>query len=150
MEEPPHGEAPEGVHTVFQGVVLSEVLTGGTGLYEFNTAAGVPVRLHDANFECLEYELRPQPTLLLRFCYDDPRWTPPEAAETPIIVFRFAGVVVEGWEDDPDVIADPVELRGAVSLFDYFPPDGFDLQTSTLRLSFRAAGCAVSLQPRRN
>ncbi len=69
------------------------------GLYEFQTDDGVWVRLHDMRFLGFDYIVQPA-TLTMRFLYDDPKWTPPEASATPVAVFQFTDVLVWQWEDD--------------------------------------------------
>jgi hypothetical protein len=73
------------------------VLSAGTGLYEFWTDSDVPVRLHDMNFEGLDYRYDPRPTLVLRFRYDEAQWTPPEAIATPVVELTFDDVRVPVW-----------------------------------------------------
>src|SRR5687768_6830855 len=57
-----------------------------TGPYEFLTATGVPVHLHDTDFLGLVW--RPEMILCIYFAYD-PEWTPPEARETPVVELIF-------------------------------------------------------------
>jgi len=115
--------------------------------YEFWTEDDVPVRLHDMAFLGVSYAVD-VPSLTLRFAYEEPRWTPPEARATPIAIFRFDGVRIWGWEDDRDVVRDPAELRRQVGSFDFHEDvNCFSLGTSTTTLTFSADLLEVTLEP---
>lgn len=81
--------------------------------YEFRTATGVMVRLHDMQLLELAY-LAARAELTVRFVYDDPVHTPPEAVGTPVAVFRFEDAVVQQWEDLDDPGPDPNRVVQAV------------------------------------
>ncbi|RJK92979.1 hypothetical protein [Vallicoccus soli] len=131
-----------------RGVSLEEVRAGGTGLYELTTTSGVPVRLHDMAFKCMTYEPTAPPSMVLRFLYDDPAWTPREAVATPVAEFRFFDVIVLSHADEaaaPDT--PPVTLRH-VACFECDDSNGtFALSTSTMHLLFTAAEIEVRMQP---
>ncbi|MCZ2828713.1 hypothetical protein O2W14_07715 [Modestobacter sp. VKM Ac-2986] len=115
--------------------------------YQFSTADGVPVRLHDMQFIGLHRRVRP-PTLTLRFRYDDPDWTPPEAVATPVAVFAFLGVQIWQWEDDHDLFEVPDDVRGQVGTFDWHAPTStFSLETINTTLFFSADRLTVHLEP---
>ena len=119
-----------------------------SGLYEFKTEAGVPVRLHDASFIGVDFRAGPTPLLVTRFLYEDPKWTPAEARSTPLIKIQFEDVQISKWEQEPHAIDEPTEAIGQVSSFDYYEDvDAFDLQTYTLRLEFTAKRVEVTLHP---
>ncbi len=105
---PRAGATSPGTATRFQGVTLDAVRSSG-GLYEVTTTSGVPVRLHDMSFLDLTYAPTSPPSLVLRFAYDDPAWTPVEAARTPVAVFTFGGVLVLQHEDEPTTPDTPAE-----------------------------------------
>jgi hypothetical protein len=103
------------------------------------------VRLHDMQFLGFEYKVQP-PTLTLRFVYDDPEWTPPEARTAPLAVFQFSDVLVWQWEDDHDLFETPVGVRGQVSELDYYGATNvFSLVTLNTTLLFSARRLAVRL-----
>ena len=115
--------------------------------YEFETSDGVPVRLHDMAYEGFEFRVLP-PTLVLRFRYDDPEWTPPTATATPVAVFTFTGVQVWQWEDEHDMFETPEAYRSQVrDLGWYAPTNTFSLETITTTLLFAADQLAVHLEP---
>ena len=115
--------------------------------YEFDTSAGVPVRLHDMTFEGFTYRTSP-PGLTMRFRYDDPTWTPPEASATPVAVFTFDGVQVWKWEDDHDLFEVPEAYRGQVGSFDWYASTNtFSLGTINTSLLFSADRLSVHLEP---
>ncbi len=120
-----------------------------SGLYEFKTESGVPVRLHDAAFLGFDFRPGPRPWLVTRFLYNDPKWTPVEARATPLIAIRFDDVHITALDQDTHVIGEPAEAIGQVSNFDYYEEfDSFDLQTYTLRLELTAKRVEVTLHPR--
>lgn len=121
---------------------------GSTGFpYDFRTADGVRVRLHDMPFTSAEHRVWP-PTLTLRFRYDDPDWTPPEAVATPVAVFAFTGVQIWHWEDDHDLDEVPDDARGQVGSFDWYAPTNtFELGTINTTLLFSADRLTVRLEP---
>jgi hypothetical protein len=85
----------------------------------------------------------------MRFRYDDPRWTPPEARSTPLAVLRFSDVRMWQWEDEHDGSGTPVGARGQVLELDYYAPTNvFSLATTTTTLLFSAGRLAVHLEPR--
>lgn len=122
------------------------VASGGTGLYEFWTADGVPVYLHDTTLIGLEW----QPVrrwLGLRFVYDDPQWTPPAAVRTPIVAMDFEGVVIFEWSQDNEGFEGaPAEFAGQVEDFSYDGRDGFELVTAQSVLGFTARRLTVALK----
>jgi hypothetical protein len=94
-----------------------------------------------------DYQVQP-PTLTMRFIYDDPQWSPPEACATPVVVLRFSDVQVWQWEDDYDLFESPVAERGQVRALDYYAPTNvFSLLTLNTRLLFSARRLMVELQP---
>ncbi|RHA37745.1 hypothetical protein D1825_16010 [Cellulomonas rhizosphaerae] len=116
-------------------------------LYEFQTEAGMWVRLHDMRFIGFDYQVQ-IPTLTLRFVYDDPQWTPPEARATPVAVLSFREVLVHAWEDDDDLLGTPIEVRGQVGALDYLSSSNeFSLNTVNTRLRFSARSLEVHLEP---
>ena len=129
----------------FSGI-LADSLSGANLPYEFQTDGGVWVRLHDMRFVGFEYRVQP-PALTIRFLYDDPQWTPPEALATPLATFSFSDVQVWKWEDDFDLFETPVDARGQVGSFDFHPPSNvFSLGTMNTSLLFSAARLAVELE----
>jgi len=136
--------------TEFRGVTGDpdhDVQSGGTGLYEFRTDTRVPVYLHDTAFEVLTYRPGPTPTLRLQFRYDDPEWTPPEAADTPVVEMIFDQVRIGRWVEDHDAFSVPEDALGQVHLFDYDGADGFVLNTLTTELTFSAETATICLLP---
>jgi hypothetical protein len=131
----------------FSGIAAASLERSDFSPYEFQTDSGVWVRLHDMRFMGLDYRVLPS-TLTLRFVYDDPEWTPPDAMETPVAVFRFSGVQVWQWEDDFDLSETPQEHRGQVSDLGYYAPTNvFSLLTLNSSLLFSASRLAVELEP---
>lgn len=84
----PQGERPP---VEYAGISASSLKRPDFTPYEFQTDRGVWVRLHDMQFVGFDFDVRPH-TLTMRFVYDDPAWTPPEAHATPLAVFRFKDV----------------------------------------------------------
>ena len=149
-QQPPPSPAPAPVDPApgpWEPVEFAGIEGGSAGsLHEFHTTDGVPVRLHDMSFDSLDYRVSP-PGLTLRFRYDDPVWTPPEAAATPVAVFSFTGVQVWQWEDDHDLFDVPAAARGQVSNFEWHAPSRtFSLDTINTALLFSAARLAVHLE----
>ncbi|GAA2843290.1 hypothetical protein [Kribbella solani] len=124
---------------------------GGTGLYEFWTDQGVPVRLHDMGL--VGIELQPvDRTLILRFEYTEARWTPEAAVRTPVVAMCFADVMIRGWEYDgtrPGGEEPPAEAYGQVSDFEYDNWDTFRLTTYSFLIEFTASGVTVTAESRR-
>ena len=119
-----------------------------SGLYEFKTQAGVPIRLHDTSFVGVEFRPGACPVLVTKFLYSDPRWTPEGARATPLIAISFDDVQVSNWEQEPRADDEPAEAIGQVNNFDYYEQlDAFDLQTYTLRLEFTAKRVEITLHP---
>ena len=145
-----HGHArpqTEAAPVEFVGIAASSLQRPDFTPYEFQTDEGVWVRLHDMQFVGLDYRVQP-PTLTMRFLYDDPEWTPPEARATPVAVFRFSDVHLWQWEDDYELLETPVAARGQVGALDYFPPTNvFSLGTMNTTCLFSASGLAVHLEP---
>ncbi len=140
----PQVEAPP---VEYSGIAASSLEGLHFTPYEFQTDGGVWVRLHDMQFVGFDYQVQP-PTLNMRFVYDDPGWTPPEARATPVAVFRFSDVQVWQWEDDYDLFESPVDARGQVSYLDYYGPTNvFSLGTLNTTLLFSASRLAVHLEP---
>jgi len=125
-----------------------DVASGGTGLYEFWTADGVPVYLHDTTL--VSVELRPpERSLVLRFDYDQPQWTPALASRTPIVVMQFDDVVISEWTQDPDSDDEtPADVRGQVANFAHFDGKAFRLTTYQSEIQFTAGRLTVRLLPR--
>jgi hypothetical protein len=119
------------------------------GLYEFLTAAGAHVYLHDTDFRRLAYQPGRPPVLELEFVYD-PKWTPPELAGTPVVVFRFEDVRLVEWCEDQEghdcVSTHPDAPLGQVSGFDWDGSDLFTLDTFTMLLTFRAPRAEVTVR----
>lgn len=131
----------------YEGIARSSLERPDFTPYEFQTEAGVWIRLHDMNFRGFDYQVQP-PTLTMRFVYDDPEWTPPEARATPVAVFRFSQVQVWQWEDEYDLLATPVDVRDQISdLGFYAPTNVFSLLTLNTRLLFSASRLRVELSP---
>jgi hypothetical protein len=132
----------------FSGIASASLERPDFSPYAFQTDSGVWVRLHDMRFMGFDYQVQPS-TLTLRFVYDDPEWTPPEATGTPVAVLRFSGVQVWQWEDDFDLFETSQEHRGQVSDLGYYEPTNvFSLLTLNSSLLFSASGLAVELKPR--
>ena len=131
----------------FSGIARSYLDRPDFTPYEFQTDAGVWVRLHDMQFLGFEFQVRPS-TLTMRFVYDDIAWTPPEARPTPVAVLRFSDVQVWQWEDDVDLLETSTEMRGEVrDLGFHAPTNVFSLETPTTTLLFSAGRLTVELQP---
>ena len=131
----------------YEGIAQSSLHRADFTPYEFQTEAGVWVRLHDMQFLGFEYEVQ-APALTMRFVYDDPDSTPPEARSTPLAVFRFSDVQVWQWEDDHDLFETPVGVRGQVSELDYYAATNvFSLGTVNTTLLFSARRLTVRLEP---
>ncbi|NEA32025.1 hypothetical protein [Streptomyces sp. SID13031] len=113
------------------------VASGGSGLYEFWSADGVPVYLHDTTLVSVLWEpvLR---GLGLRFAGDG-------AAS---VAMRFEGVVILEWSQDNEGLDDaPDEVAGQVSEFSYDGGDGFELVTAQSVVGFTATRVSVSAEP---
>jgi len=127
----------------FEGIAAADLDRRGFTPYEFETEDGVPVRLHDMSFLGFDHQAHP-PTLTLRFVYDDPHWTPPEARATPVAVFRFDDVHVRQWEDEQQPVD---ETRGQVTNLGFHGPSRlFSLETGATTLTFSAERLAVHLE----
>ncbi|MBB3728340.1 hypothetical protein [Nonomuraea dietziae] len=124
-----------------------------TGLYEFWTAEGAHVYLHDTDFRRLTYQPGRPPVLELEFLYDS-QWTPPELAGTPVVVFRFEDARLLEWCEDREghdyVSTHPHAPPGQVSCFDWDGSDLFTLDTFTMRLTFRAPRAEVTVRVKQN
>ena len=132
----------------FEGIAVSSLQRPDFTLYEFQTQAGVWVRLHDMRFLGLQYDAQSS-TLTMQFLYDDTQWTPPEASDTPLAVFQFRAVQVRHWEDDGDPLETPSAARGQVDELSYDEATGdFTLGTVDTTLRFSARRLAVHLGPR--
>jgi hypothetical protein len=130
----------------FVGIATSSVELPDFTPYDFQTDTGVCVRLHDMQFLGFDYRVQPS-TLTMRFVYDDPEWTPPEARSTPVAVFRFGDVQVWEWEDAFDLFQTPTEVRGQVGDLGYHAPTNvFSLDTLNTRLLFSASRLVVELE----
>ncbi|MFG3437834.1 hypothetical protein ACGF0J_11405 [Nonomuraea sp. NPDC047897] len=136
--------------TRFAGVAEDEDrgVTPRTGLYEFWTAEGAHVYLHDTDFRGLTYQPGRPPVLKLEFRYD-PQWTPPELAGTPVVDFRFEEVRLVEWYENREgqdcVSTHPDAPPGQVGCFDWDGSDLFTLDTFTMRLTFRAPRAKVTV-----
>jgi hypothetical protein len=106
---------------------------------------------NEMRFLGFDYVVQPA-TLTMRFVYDDLKWTPPEAAATPVAVFQFTDVLVWQWEDDYALMFEtPQEERGQISDFGYYAPTNvFSLETLSTRLLFSAGRLVVRLEPLTN
>lgn len=137
--------------TEFAGVTgdKDRGVTPKSGLYEFWTEKNTHVYLHDTDFKCLTYQPGRPPVLWLEFLYD-PRWTPSELSETPVVVFRFEDVHLVEWREDREghtcVTAQPAAPAGQVEHFDWDGADLFTLGTFTLRLVFQARRAEVTVR----
>lgn len=142
----PQGAAGEaGVE--FVGIADESLARPDFTPYEFRTDAGVWVRLHDMRFLGLEYEALPR-VLTLRFIYDDPAWTPPEAEATPLASFRFEDVLILRWEDHASTRETPAEHRGQVGDLELdVATTVFSLDVTDMRLAFEARRMEVRLLP---
>jgi hypothetical protein len=123
--------------------------SSGTGLYEFWTAGGVPVYLHDTGL--ISVELRPIDRILtLQFEYNDPRSTPPEAIPMPVVVMRFEEVTIREWEHDASDGGDgpPTEVDGQVGDFEYDDGETFRLTTYSFAVEFTASRLTITSEPR--
>lgn len=141
---------PARVHTAtrFEGLSVESIGAGGTGLFEVTTSSGVPVRLHDMSFVSLTYEPSSPPALTLRFGYHDPAWTPAAAADTPVAVFTFTGVLVLEHRDEPVPPDVPQRALRQVGGFDADEGSGtFALSTFTTYLVFTASSLSLTLEP---
>lgn len=131
----------------FSGVDASDLGSPQFRPYEFRTDSGVEVRLHDMDLLGFDYGVHAA-TLTLRFAYTDPAWTPAEAVATPVAVFRFTGVTVWRWEDEPDLAGTPPAARGEVLDVDHVPTARvFAVTTAATRLTFSADHLAVHMEP---
>ncbi|HWD84034.1 MAG TPA: hypothetical protein VG497_34265 [Kribbella sp.] len=121
-----------------------DLASGGTGLFEFWTSEGVPVRLHD--MDLISIELRPVDRLLvLRFEYTERQWTPAEAAATPVVVMRFEGVTIREWTQEEA----PVEALGQVEDFEYDGGRAFRLTTYSAVMDFLATRLTIATEAHR-
>ncbi|GAA2655585.1 hypothetical protein GCM10010412_025020 [Nonomuraea recticatena] len=137
--------------TEFAGVTEDKDrgVTPKAGLYEFWTEENAHVYLHDTDFRRLTYEPGRRPVLQLEFLHD-PRWTPPELSETPVVAFRFEDVRVVEWREDrqghDSVAAQSDAPPGQVECFDWDGGHLFTLDTFTLRLVFHARRAEVTVR----
>jgi hypothetical protein len=60
----------------------------------------------------------------MEFLYDDPRWTPEAARQTPLEVFAFDGVEVVEQQDELAVPGTPEDALAQVQGFDYHHASG--------------------------
>ncbi|GAA3087720.1 hypothetical protein JOF29_008155 [Kribbella aluminosa] len=117
-----------------------DLASGGTGLFEFWTDQGVPVYLHDMDLSSAE--VRPvDRVLVLQFEYTERPWTPAAAAPTPVVVMRFEGVTIRGWNQEA---AAPVHALGQVEDFEYDGEEAFKLTTCSAIMEFTAARLTIT------
>ena len=137
--------------TTFVGVTADEVADGHTGLYEFVSADGHHVYLHDADLLEVTYKPGPLPSLTTTFLYDR-EWVPDSLRETPVIVITFGNVRILHWEEDEEALAsmatkpETAVFAGQTSLFDWDAPRMFNLLTFALSLMFTADTAEVSMK----
>jgi hypothetical protein len=78
-----------------------------------------------------------------------PQWTPPEAAQTPIIVMQFDEVTSSEWTFDSQTDDEtPAEVNGQVEDFAHFNNNTFRLTTHQYEIQFTAGKLTVRLLPR--
>lgn len=152
LREPADG-APSPSHTSCRFVGTSAEpgrgVLRGVGLYQFDTADGVPVSLHDTDCIGLDYTPGPHPTLTAKFRYD-PDWTPPVLAARPVVVIRFLGAHILAWEtdlDEADTYENPNAVGGQVSNLDWDGHRLFTLDLLTVRVDVTAHTVEVSTEP---
>ncbi|WBQ06835.1 hypothetical protein [Kribbella sp. CA-293567] len=105
---------------------------GGTGVYEFWTADGVQVYLHDTTLVSVLWE-PVRGKLGFRF-----------EAERDVLI-EFEGVVILEWsQDNEGVEGAPEDLPGQVSDFSYDGWNGFELMTAQSVIGFTARKLVVS------
>lgn len=139
-------EARHSASTRFEGVTPEEVRSTGTGLYEVRTTAGVPVNLHDMSLTRVSHDAAAR-TLVMEFLYDDPQWTPPEAAATPVAVCSLDDVEVLEHADEPAPPDTPQDVLGIVQAFDVDERSGvFALWAYTTSWVFRASKVTIGLR----
>lgn len=85
---------------------------------------------------------------MLRFEYDEARWIPPGAADTPVVVMEFEDVTIREWIQETAAELPP-GVDGQVSDFEYVAPDLFQLSTIQTDVSFTASRLSVRLESRR-
>lgn len=115
-------------------------------LYEFDTAAGYRVYLHDAR--CLAVTLTPsgsRPTQLeLRFAVDNLRGPEVEPLSSAVVTLTFGDARILAWDGDPSM---PNEPGGQVSSVEQHRPGWFHVCLLNDAIDFRARSCAVSVAP---
>jgi hypothetical protein len=119
------------------------------GLYEFFTADGAHVYLHDTHCLGLSYRPGPQPVLTAEFAYNR-EWVPPELTGQPVIVLRFLGAHLLSWHTDPDeanTYRDDSVPGGQVSDLSWDGARTFTLTLLTVTVTLTAHTVEVSTRP---
>lgn len=116
-------------------------VSAGTGLYEFDTADGVPIYLHDAYCRTLTFSPGGPPTFTLVFEFD-PEWVPGQLTD-PTFSMLFSDAVILTWAHDglgPDPAGVP---GGQVSEFDWDGARTFTLCLLSEVITFTATKVEV-------
>lgn len=118
----------------------------GVGLYDFRTAAGSRIFLHNTDLRFVTHKAEAPASLELVFEYDS-AWAPRWMVDPPLVVIHFADVRIAAWEDDPWARL-PDDDRGGnfgqVYQFDWDGERQFDLRTFATHLTFTASVATVS------
>jgi hypothetical protein len=120
----------------------------GAGLYDFWTADGAHVRLHEADCTGLTYTPGPRPTVIARFTFPA-EWVPVGLEQRPVVVIRFHEAHVLAWETDADeeeTYADPGAQGGQVSILDWDGHRLFTLDLLTVRVELTAQAVDVTTE----
>lgn len=116
------GQVPPTASTTFVGVTREEVLS--------------------------HYDPASPPSLVLRFLYDDPAFTPQAAVDRPVAVFTFANAVVLRHEDEPAEPDTPADaLRQVEGFDDHEATATFAFSSLTTHVVFTAATLTLTLEP---
>lgn len=123
-------------------------------LYEFTTAEGGHVNLHDAAFESLRYDAGSPPTVIATFIVDDEELRSPIPASPRVInsrvCSRFTDAFVISWDsnqEDPEYRSDRTLPHGQVHDFNVYEGRCFAIQTIDDEIYIEATSLEVGVEP---
>lgn len=116
-------------------------VSASVGLYEFDTNAGVPIRLHEAN--CVLIAYRPADNQLEMCFAFGPDWAPVLGWPSTDVSMSFGDVQILRWSGAESVDGDPA---GQVSAFDWDGGREFHLSLLDGEVTFTAAKVHVDLR----
>ena len=123
-------------------------------LYEFTTAGGDRVSLHDAYFESLRYEVGAPSDVVLTFVLGEDRELPTEPGRQCMggsrIMFRFGDAYIIMWEssqEEPDYRSDRAVPHGQVGDFRVYDSRCFAIEMIDDAIYVEASTIEVSIEP---